>query len=326
MSFDLGLADLESAAEVVHSIMSPTPQHNWPLLSERTGADVWVKHENHTPIGAFKVRGGLVYMQDLAKREPNCPGVITATRGNHGQSVALAATRVGIKSTILLPRGNSVEKNAAMRAFGGDLVEHGDDFQEAYERAHEMAGESGLHMLDSFHPLLISGVGTYGLEFFRACPDLDAVFVPVGLGSGICGVMTARDALGLKTKIYGVVSENAAAYALSFEQGKPVSTNSANTMADGMACRVPVAPAVEMINKGAEGIVQVSDPEIKSAMRAYFTDTHNIAEGAGAAPLAALIKMRQELAGKKVGLILSGGNVDRDVYQAILQEVDEPES
>lgn len=324
MTENVDLKKLEDAARVVHAIMPPTPQYCWPLLSARAGCEVWVKHENHTPVGAFKIRGGLNYMNDFKGRVggniSGGTGVITATRGNHGQSVAFAATRAGVKATVVVPEGNSPEKNAAMRALGAELVVHGHDFQAAFEYAKARADAEGLHMLESFHPLLVAGVGTYGLELFRAVPDLEAVFVPIGLGSGICGVIAARDAVGSKAEVYGVVSEGAPAYALSFEAGYPISTNEAVTMADGVACRVPVPAAFERIKAGAAGVIRVSDAEIKSAMRALFTDTHNVAEGAGAAAFAGLMKTRDAWAGRKVGVILCGGNVDSDVYRAVLAE------
>lgn len=312
--------ELEAAADLVHSVMPPTPQICWPLLSERAGAEVWVKHENHTPIGAFKIRGGLTYMAELKRRQPAVPGVITATRGNHGQSVGFAARRAGLPAVVVVPHGNSTEKNRAMRALGVELIEHGHDFQAAYEHAMALAEERRLHPLRSFHPWLIRGVASYGLEFLGGVPDLDTVYVPIGLGSGICGTIAARDALGLKTRIVGVVAENAAAYALSFERKAPVSTNSADTIADGVACRVPDPDAVATILRGAERVVTVSEAEIKAAMRHYFTDTHNVAEGAAAAPLAALLKERSRMAGCRVGIVLSGGNVDRRLYAEILGE------
>ena len=311
------LAALERAAALVHSVMPPTPQYRWPLLCERTGADVWVKHENHTPIGAFKVRGGITYMDALKRAEPGVTGVVAATRGNHGQSIALAARRAGLHPVIVAPHGNSVEKNAAMRALGAELIEHGHDFQAAYEHAAVLARERKLHRLPSFHPWLVLGVASYGLELFNAVPDLDAVYVPIGLGSGICGTIAARNALGLKTRVVGVVAENAAAYALSFAKGAPVSTNSADTIADGMACRVPDESALAIIFNHAERVITVSEEEIKAAMRHYFTDTHNVTEGAGAAPLAALLKERDKMAGKRVALVLSGGNIDREKYAQV---------
>jgi threonine dehydratase len=314
------LADLDSAAALVHSVMPPTPQYCWPLLSQRAGAEIWVKHENHTPIGAFKVRGGINYLTQLKRREPKLTGVLTATRGNHGQSVAFAARRAGMRAVVVVPHGNSVEKNAAMRALGADLIERGHDFQAAYEYAMDLAQREGLHPLRSFHPWLVAGVGTYALELFRAGPELDTVYVPIGLGSGICGAIAARDALGLGTKIVGVTAAHAAAYALSFDRRAAVSTNSADTIADGMACRVPELDALEIIFRGADRVVTVGEDEIKAAMRHYFTDTHNIAEGAGAAPLAALLKEREAMMGKRVGLILSGGNIDRPLYRQVLAE------
>jgi threonine dehydratase len=325
-AYSVTAAEFEATAEQVHAMMSPTPQYNWPLLSVRAGAEVWVKHENQTPTGSFKVRGGLIYVDDLLRREPNCAGVIAATRGNHGQSVACAATRRGLKCTVVVPQGNSREKNAAMKAQGADIIIHGEDFQESFEYAQGLAAEWKLHLFASFHPLLVRGVGTYAWEFLYSVPDLDTVYVPIGMGSGICGVIAARDALGLKTRVVGVVAATAPAYALSFERHEAVSTNSADTMADGVACRVPVAEALALIWAGADRVVTVTDDQIKASMRHYFTDTHNIAEGAGAAPLAALLKERETMAGKRVGLILSGGNIDRTVYQAVLMEADRQEA
>jgi len=312
------LEELEAAAALVHSRMPPTPQHVWPLLAERLGVDVVVKHENHTPAGAFKVRGGIVFIDGLKRRLPQTKGVITATRGNHGQSIARAASAAGLTATILVPRGNSVEKNAAMRAFGARLIEHGADFDEAKAEAECLAAAEGLTLVPSFHADLVKGVATYALELFRAAPDLAAVYAPIGLGSGICGLITARDLLGLDTKIFGVVSEAAPAYALSFAAGHPVPTNSARTFADGVAVREPHPAAVEIINRGAAGIVRVSDDQVAEAIRILFEDTHNLAEGAGAAALAALIADRDQWRGRRVGVILSGGNIDRPVYRQVL--------
>jgi threonine dehydratase len=316
----LTLAQLDDAAALVHAVMPPTPQFCWPLLAARSGVELFVKHENHTPIGAFKVRGGLVYMADLRKSEPGVTGVISATRGNHGQSVALAARRHGLAATIVVPHGNSREKNAAMRTLGAELVEHGDDFQAAAEHAAELAETRHLHFVRSFDERLVAGVASYALELLRGVADIDTVYVPIGLGSGICGMIAARDALGLGTRIVGVVASGAPSYALSFAAGKPVSTNSADTMADGLACRVPAAPAVEIILKGAERIVTVEEHEIRAAMRHLFTDTHNIAEGAGAATLAALLKEKARMEGKRVVIVLSGGNIDRALYAEVLAE------
>jgi threonine dehydratase len=316
------LDDLEDAARQVHAVMPPTPQYVWPLLSARVGAEIWVKHENHTPLGAFKVRGGIVYLTNLKAAQPKLTGVIAATRGNHGQSIAFAARRAGLTATVVVPHGNSVEKNAAMRALGAELIEHGSDFQAALEHAQALSRARDLFFVESFAPDLVRGVASYGLELFRGAGALDAVYVPIGLGSGICGVIAARDALGLRTEIVGVVAERAAAYALSYAARRPVSTNSADTIADGMACRVPNEAALPPIYAGAARIVTVSEEEIRAAMRHCFTDTHNVAEGAGAAPLAAALKERARNAGKRVALVLSGGNVDRSMFAAILAETE----
>jgi threonine dehydratase len=313
----LDLAELESAAALVHSVIPPTPQYRWPLLCERAGFELWVKHENHTPIGAFKVRGGVVLL-DALRRRADFRGVISATRGNHGQSLAFASARAGARCVILVPRGNSREKNAAMRALGAELIEHGRDFDEARVRAGELAAGEGLDFIGPFRHELVAGVASYALELFRGVPALDAVYVPIGCGSGICGLISARDALGLATRIIGVVSAHANAYSLSFAERRPIETESADTLADGMAVRVPVADALDMILAGAERIVEVTDAEVEAAMRHYFTDTHNVVEGAGAAPLAAVLQERDRWRGKRVGVIASGGNVDRPVYQRIL--------
>ncbi len=314
------LAQLAEAAALVHAVMPATPQICWPPLAQRCGAEVWVKHENHTPIGAFKIRGGLVYMADLRKSEPGVNGVISATRGNHGQSVALAAKRHGLSATIVVPHGNSREKNAAMRALGAELVEYGSDFQAAAEHAAELAETRRLHFVRSFDRRLVAGVASYALELLRGVAGIDTVYVPIGLGSGISGMIAARDALGLKTRIVGVVAAGAPSYALSFAAGKPVSTNTADTVADGLACRVPAPLAVETILKGAERIVTVEEGEIRAAMRHLFTDTHNVAEGAGAASLAALLKEKDVMAGRRVAIVLSGGNIDRALYAEVLAE------
>ena len=309
------LRELEQAHEIVGSTVPLTPAHAWPLLAERLGTSVVVKHENHTPAGAFKVRGGLVYVDRLKRERPQTRGLISATRGNHGQSVAFAGRRHGLPVTIYVPRGNSVEKNRAMAAFGAELVEHGDDFQEAREEASRRAERDGLHMVPSFHPNLVLGVATYALELFRQAGDLDVLYVPIGQGSGICGCILVRDLLGLRTEIVGVQSTLAPSYALSFAARTVVNTNSSNTLADGMATRNPDADALAIILKGASRIVQVSDEEIAGAIRALWTDTHNLAEGAGAAPLAAALQEKSKLRGKRVGLVLSGGNIDFDLFR-----------
>ena len=308
------LDQLERAHAVVGAAVPPTPAHRWPLLSERLGADVTVKHENHTPTGAFKVRGGLVYVDRLTRERPHITGLISATTGNHGQSLAFAGRRYGVPVTILVPHGNSIEKNRAMRAFGASLVEHGEDFQAAREEAERHAKRDGLELVPSFHPDLLLGVTTYALELFRKAPDLEVLYVPIGQGSGICGCILARDLLGLKTEIVGVQSTEAPSYALSFAAGTVVTTASNKTLADGMATRVPDADALAIIRKGASRIVQVTDDEVGAAIRAFWTDTHNLAEGAGAAALAAALQEKAKLRVKRVGLILSGGNIDFDLF------------
>jgi threonine dehydratase len=310
------LTELERAHAIVGQAVPATPARGWPLLAERLGTQVIVKHENHTPIGAFKVRGGLVYLERLKRERPNIPGIISATRGNHGQSLAFAASRHGVPAVIYVPRGNSVEKNRAMKAFGAELVEHGEDFQAAAEEAQRRAQFTGLHMVPSFHPDLVLGVATYALELFRTAPDLDVLYVPIGQGSGISGCIMARDLLGLKTEIVGVQSTEAPSYALSFAAGKVVTTKTSNTLADGMATRIPDADAFALIRKGAARIVQISDDEVAAAIRAYWTDTHNLAEGAGAAALAAALQEKNKLSGKRVGLVLSGGNIDFDLFRS----------
>ena len=312
------LAELEAALPLVRSVVPATPQHAWPLLARRTGAQVWVKHENHTPIGAFKIRGGVIYLDALKRSGRHCNGVVTATRGNHGQSIALAAARAGLPCTIFVPHGNSREKNAAMQALGAELIVVGSDFDACRPHAAEFAEQHGYHYVPSFHADLVKGVATYALELFSALSDLDAVYAPIGMGSGICGLITVRDLLGLSTDIIGVVADSAPAVALSFAEGRLVNTNAAATFADGMACRVPVAEPVDIIGRGAKRVVRVTEDEIADAIRAYYTDTHNLAEGAGAAPLAALLKERNSMQGKRVGLILSGGNIDREPFADVL--------
>jgi threonine dehydratase len=297
--------------------MPPTPQFSWPLLNQRAGCEVWVKHENHTATGAFKVRGGIVLLDALKRADPGLRGVISATRGNHGQSLAWSARRHGLRAVIVVPHGNSRDKNAAMRAWGAELVEHGRDFDEAREHAGRLAAGEKLAFVGPFHPELVAGVGSYAFELFSAVAGLDEVYVPIGCGSGICGLIAWRDALGLKTKIVGVVSASADCYARSWEAGRPVETASADTFADGMAVRVPVPAALERIRAGAERIVRVTDDEVKAAVRHFYSDTHNLVEGAGAAPLAALLQ-EPARAGRRVAVIASGGNIDREAYLGAL--------
>jgi threonine dehydratase len=313
------LAELEAAADTVRPVMAPTPAICWPLLSQRAGTEVWVKHENHAPIGAFKIRGGLVYVDRLLRARPRLAGLIAATRGNHGQSIALAARRAGLRAVIVVPTGNSASKNAAMRALGAELREEGADFQAALEHAMTCAEREQLHMVPSYAPDLVAGAGTLGLEFLRAV-SLDSVYVPIGMGTGVCGMMAARDALKLGTEVIGVVAAGAPAYANSYAARRPVPFPSAHTLADGMACRTPDPVALEHMLAGLARVVTVEEPEIRAAMRHFFTDTHNLAEGAGAAGLAALLKERGLMSGRRVGLVLTGGNVDRELFSSVLAE------
>jgi threonine dehydratase len=318
----LTLADLAAASRVVHSVLPPTPQYCWPLLRDHTGVEVWVKHENHTPVGSFKVRGGLIYFDELAKHPVRPKGVITATRGNHGQSVAYAASRYDIPSIVVVPHGNSMEKNAAMRAFGAQLIEHGEDFQSAREYAAQMAIDKSLHFVPTYHSLLVAGVATYCMELLQAVAELDAVFVPIGLGSGASAMIAARDALGLTTEVIGVVSAHSPAYARSFNARQPISVPSETQLADGMACRTPDAGALEIMLRGLSRIVEVTDREVAEAMRTLYACTHNVAEGAGATSFAALQQEQAIWQGKRVAVIMSGGNVDTDVLVSVLGRQD----
>lgn len=309
---------IQAAADIVYSEMPPTPQYCWPLLSERLGAEVWVKHENHTPVGAFKIRGGLVYFDHYARSGDLRNGVISATRGNHGQSLGFAARRHGVPATVVVPYGNSVEKNAAMRALGVELIEYGDDFQSSREHAASVAQERGLHMVPAFHPLLVAGVATYSYELFKAVKDIEVAYVPIGLGSGICGMVAVRDALGLKTEVVGVVSAHASAYAESFNAKRIIESPVSTKLADGVACRVPEPEALEIIWRGVDRVVQVTDDEVEAAMRILFECTHNTCEGAGSVATAAAIKERSRIEGRRVAVVVSGGNVDREVFAAVL--------
>jgi threonine dehydratase len=312
------IAELEAATTIVRSFVPQTPAYAWPLLRNRLGVEVIVKHENHTPTGSFKARGGLVYVDALRCQGRLPKGLVTATRGNHGQSVAVAAVRNGLPCIIVVPEGNSTEKNAAMEALGAELMIAGNDFDESRAAAGSIERERGYHLIPSFHREIVKGVATYARELFAVWPDLDVVYVPIGMGSGISGLITMRDLLRLKTEIVGVVADNAPAFALSFEAGRPVPTATARTFADGLACRDPQAEPLEIIRRGAARVVRVSDDEIAEAIRIIYTDTHNIAEGAGAAALAALIKERTQQARRRVGVILSGANIDMSVFQQIL--------
>jgi threonine dehydratase len=313
--------EVEAAQRTVYAVMPPTPQYAWPMLRERLGMTVWVKHENHTPAGAFKVRGGLTYFSALAGAGGGANGVITATRGNHGQSVGFGARKYGLAATIVVPHGNSLEKNAAMRALGATLIEHGDDFQAAREHAGRLAAERGLHMVPSFHRDLIRGVMTYWLEFFESFArgeEPHGVFVPIGQGSGFCAAAAARKHTGARSALIGVVSAHATTYLDSFRAGRVVEAPVSTRLADGMACRIADEEALEILLREAEDVVAVTDEEVAQAMRALFADTHNVAEGAGAAGLAAAAQQRERWRGRTVGVALTGGNVDTEVFARVL--------
>ena len=312
--------EIRSAGELVYSMMPPTPQYVWPLLSQRLGAELWLKHENHTPTGAFKARTAIAYAAELFRANSRITGLVTATRGNHGQSVALAARRFGVTANIVVPRGNSTEKNAAMRAQGGNLIEFGKDYQESKEHAQKLAAQHGWQFVPSYHRDIVRGVATYWLEFFSAVPNLDVVYVPIGQGSSICSCAAVRNGLNLKTTIVGVVSEGAPAYALSFDAGRKIAAPVTTILADGMACSTPDDASLEVIIQNVHHIVQVSEEEVAQAMKATFTDTHNVAEGAGAAGLAAALKEKSALKGKRVGTVITGGNVDHDVFAKVIAD------
>ena len=312
--------EVRAAAALVYRLMLPTPQYRWPLLSERLGTEVWVKHENHTPIGAFKARTAIVYAEELLQRQPGTRGLIAATRGNHGQSVALAAQRKKLDCVIVVPHGNSASKNAAMRAQGAKLIEHGEDFQSSLEHAHKLAADLGYHLVPPYHRDIVLGIATYWLELFTAVPEIDVAYVPIGMGSGICSAAAVRNALGLKTKLVGVVSDQAPTYALSYQQKTIVEAPATTKLADGLACRLGNEEALGVMLENVDHIVRVTDAEVAAAMRAMFTDTHNVVEGAGAAGLAAATKESAALKGKRVALIATGGNVDRDVFAQVLSE------
>ncbi len=312
------LSEIESAKALIRPHIRETPTYRWPLLESDLGCELWMKHENHTPVGAFKIRGGLVYMDELRRHQPGVRGVIAASTGNHGQSIAYAARRNGLRAVIVVPHGNNPEKNAAMRSLGAELVEHGREFQEALEYSRELAAKEKLHAVPSFHPWLVRGVATYALELFHSVADLDAVFVPIGLGSGFCGIASAREALGLKTKIIGVVSAHAPAYALSFQQRQFVEQSSMTRIAEGVACKTPNQDALQHILQHAHTILTVTDEEALAAMREIIQSTHNIAEGSGALAYAALKKHPAAWQGKRVACILSGANASMPILREAL--------
>ena len=312
------LEQIREAQDLLYRYMPPTPQYSWPLVNERLGTEVWTKHENHTPVGAFKLRGAIVYLDWLRKTNPALEGVVAATRGNHGQGVAMASRLQGIRCVIVVPHGNSVEKNRAMVAQGAELIEHGGDFQESLEFARKLAKDRGLVMVDSFHERLVMGTATYALEFLQGAPALDAIYVPIGLGSSICGVSAVRNALALKTEIVGVVASGSPSYARSFAHHRIVEAPARTAIADGLACRTPNAHAMEIIWQNVARIVEVPDDEIISAMRAIYEDTHNLAEGAAAAAFAAAMRESAAMRGKRIGIVLTGGNVDASVFSRVL--------
>ena len=308
----------DSVQSFVRGVLGSTPQISWPLLNERCGCEVFVKHENHLPTGSFKVRGGVWYMEQLRRNNESVSGIVAATRGNHGQSVAFAGTRAGLQVSVVVPEGNSETKNRAMAGLGAQLVEHGRDFQDALDHAGTLARKQDLHLIKPFHPWLVEGVGTYSLEFLEAVADLDTVYVPVGLGSGICGMLAAREMLGSHVEVVGVVAERANTYEKSFRAGKVVEGCFPDTVADGLAVRIPNPDSLATMLEGASRVVSVSDESILQAMKHYFTDTHNIAEGAAASALAALIKEKEIQNGKRIGLVLTGGNVDARIFKRAL--------
>ena len=314
------IQEIEAAQSIVYGAMPPTPQYTWPLLNQRLGTEAWIKHENHTPVGAFKLRGGMVYVTWLKETQTGLTTVVAATRGNHGQGVALAARKLGLKAVIVVPHGNSTEKNRAMKSQGAELIEHGHDFQESLEFARSLATQPGHAMVESMHPRLVMGTSTYALEFLKATPALKTVYVPIGLGSSICGMSAVRNALNLATEIVGVVSSASPSYALSFRERRVIEAHSTTRIADGLACRLPNADAMSVIWANVARIVEVSDAEIASAMRAYYEDTHNIAEGAAASALSGAMQERETLSDQKIGIILTGGNIDRDLYREVLEE------
>jgi threonine dehydratase len=318
------LDEIRAAQSIVYRHMPPTPQYTWPLLNQRLCAETWVKHENHTPVGAFKIRGALIYLSRLMTEQSGLDGVIAATRGNFGQGVAMAARIFGLRCFIVVPHGNSAEKNRAMQAQGAELVEHGDDFQAALKHARSLAAQRGLAIIESFDERLVLGTATYALEFFEGAPQFDRIYVPIGMGSSICGVAAARNALELATEIVGVVAAEAPAYALSFKERRLVEAPARTVIADGLACRTPHPRALEVIFANVSRIVEISEAEIETAMRAYYEDAHNLAEGAGAAALAAALQEKKQIAGKRIGLVLTGGNVDRAAYAAVLDGASKP--
>ncbi len=315
------LEELHQSAEKVHQVMPPTPQYNWPLLSKKVGCNLWVKHENHTPTTAFKVRGGIVLVDHLMQSANKPEGLISATRGNHGQSLSFSGKRAQLPVTIVVPTCNNPDQNKLIESFGANLVVHGEDFEAARQHSTSLASQSNFYAVAPFEPLLVQGVATYALELFTHLKSLDTVYVPIGMGSGICGLIKTRDLLKLKTKIVGVISEGAPTFYQSFSAGRIIPTNYANTIADGVATSTPLPEAFDIIKQGAERIITVSDKEIAQAMYLYYQTTHNLAEGAGAVPLAGLVKEKELMKNKNVSVILSGGNIDFESFTKHIQSI-----
>jgi threonine dehydratase len=311
-------AELDAAVRIVRPHVPVTPAYRWPLLEKVTGTPTWVKHENATPIGAFKVRGGLVYVARLLEADQPVRGMITATRGNHGQSLAYAGRAHGIPLTIVVPEGNSPDKNAAMAGFGAELIVHGHDFQEAGEHAIRLAEEHGWQMVPAFHRDLVAGVATYAAELHEQVPDLDVIYVPVGQGSGCCANIAVRDLLGRRTEVVAVGAEGAPAHALSFQARRPVTTPEADTFVDGVATRVPDEDALEVMLRGAARFVQVSDQATEQAMRCLWQTTHQMPEPAGAIALAGLLADTARPDGAVAATIMTGGNCDRELVQRVV--------
>ncbi|MCG9132935.1 threonine dehydratase [Candidatus Poribacteria bacterium] len=314
----LTFQDIIAARQIVTRFLKPTPLIHYPELSEQLGFQAYIKHENHNPTGSFKIRGGLNFMHHLpeAQREK---GVITATRGNHGQSIAYAAAQFGVKATVVVPHGNNPEKNSAMQAFGAELIEHGADFDEALVLCERLQAERGLYYVHPcMEPGLFHGVGTYSLEIFESLPNVDAIIVPIGGGSGSCGAITVAKAINPKVKVIGVQAENAPAIYRSWKEEVRVETDSCDTMADGIATRAPFLLPLSIIQDGIHDIVLLSESELEEGIRLALRWTHNLAEGAGASPIAAAHKLTDKLAGKNVVMVMSGGNLDTETLKKIL--------
>ena len=312
---------LDAAVALVGQVVPPTPQYRWPRLCEALGTEMWLKHEDQTPTGAFKVRGGVVYVDDVRRRREAgeaVAGIASATRGNHGQSLALSGTRLGVPVLVGVPECNSADQNRAIEAHGAELLVAGADFEETRAQVAREAERRGYELVPAFHPLLVAGVATYWLEFFTVRPDLDVVYVAIGMGSGICAAIGVRDLLGLDTEVVGVVTEGAPTWALSLEAGEVVPTDAARTWCDGVATRNPPPEAFDVVRRGAARVLRVSDEQAADACRLLFDTTHHVAEGAAGVVLAGAWQERDRLRGREVGAVLCGANVDRDVFREVL--------